>query len=354
MKKILLIITAFLVINSLFAQMPDAYYDDATGTGYTLKTQLHNIIDNHTVRTYSNLWTDMQSTDKKANGYVWDMYSDIPGGTPAYNYTFVTDQCGNYSGEGSCYNREHSFPKSWFDDASPMYTDLFHLYPTDGKVNGQRGNYPYGEVGTASWTSTNGSKLGSSNYPGYSGTVFEPIDEYKGDFARSYFYMATRYEDLISNWSGSDMLDGSNDQCFTDWALAMLLEWHTDDPVSQKELDRNDAVYAIQNNRNPFIDHPEYVNAIYNPGTTGQPDVFELRTIKIYPIPTKAKISIETKATEPIHSISVYNLVGEKIVQINDLNTLNYVIDLGIYPKGIYIVQVSNNESNGVRKIILK
>ncbi len=263
MKRFLLITIWILFVQIGFSQIPSGYYDSATGTGYTLKTQLHNIIDDHTIRTYDNLWTDMQSTDKKPNGYVWDMYSDVPGGSPAYDYTFGTDQCGNYSGEGSCYNREHSFPKSWFNDASPMYTDLFHLVPTDGYVNGKRSNYPFGEVGTATWTSTNGSKLGSCSYPGYAGTVFEPIDEYKGDFARGYFYMATRYEDVISSWPGSDMLDGSNDQCYTDWALELLIDWHNNDPVSQKEIDRNNAVHDIQNNRNPFIDHPEYVAKIW-------------------------------------------------------------------------------------------
>ncbi len=122
------------------------------------------------------------------------MYSDNPGGTVPYTYNLTdADQCGNYGGEGDCYNREHSWPKSWSDEDAPMYSDLFHLYPTDGYVNGRRSNYPFGDVGSASWTSMNGSKVGSCSYPGYSGTVFEPIYEYKGDFARSYFYMTVRY-----------------------------------------------------------------------------------------------------------------------------------------------------------------
>ncbi len=149
-----------------------------------------------------------------------------------------------------------------------MVSDLFHVYPTDGKVNGMRSNYPFGEVGTPSSTSTNGSKVGTCSYPGYSGTVFEPIDEFKGDFARTYFYMATRYETLIDGWSANSttadaILNETEDQVFEDWYLNMIIEWHNADPVSQKEIDRNDAVYAIQNNRNPFIDHPEYVAQIW-------------------------------------------------------------------------------------------
>jgi len=275
MRRIVTLLFTLFVYITIQAQ-PAGYYDAATGTGYTLKTQLYNIIDGHSAQTYSSLWIHFQTTEVdnyyENDGSPLDMYSENPTGTDPYNWVFVTDQCGSYTGEGSCYNREHSFPKSWFNDASPMYTDLFHLYLTDGYVNGQRSNLPFGEVGTASWTSQNGSKKGTSSYPGYSGTVFEPIDEFKGDFARTYFYMATRYENVVSGWS-SPMLNGSSDQVYEDWALSMLLEWHANDPVSQKEIDRNNAVYGIQGNRNPFIDHPEFVNQIWGGGTVNaEPD----------------------------------------------------------------------------------
>lgn len=275
-RHLLFLIALNFSVLALLAQPPAGYYNTATGTGYTLKTQLHNIIDGHNSQSYDALWTHFQTTEVdnyyEDDGTPLDMYSENPTGADPYNWVFVTDQCGNYSGEGSCYNREHSFPKSWFNDASPMYTDMFHLYLTDGYVNGQRGSFPFGEVGTASWTSQNGSKKGSCSYPGYTGTVFEPIDEFKGDFARTYFYMATRYEDVISGWS-SVVLDGSSDKVYVDWYLNMMLDWHANDPVSQKELDRNDAVYGIQNNRNPFVDHPEWVNEIWGGGTVDpEPD----------------------------------------------------------------------------------
>ncbi len=239
------------------SQIPSTYYKSIENKrGTELQQALHEIIDNHNRLTYSEVWSAFYTTDRKLNGDIWDIYSDVPGGTPAYTYDYNSDQCGNYSGESSCYNREHSFPKSWFNDQSPMYTDLFHLYPTDGYVNGKRGNYPLGEVGIASWTSTNGSKVGSCDYPGYSGTVFEPIDEYKGDLARTYFYMATRYFNEDSNWPGSPMVDGAQPK---EWAMNMLLEWSAEDPVSQKEIDRNNEIFELQGNRNPFIDHPEYI-----------------------------------------------------------------------------------------------
>ncbi len=242
------------------AQEPPGYYNSAAGlSGQELRSALFNIIKDHNAQSYSSLWSHFLETDRKENGYVWDMYSDVPGGNPAYNYTFITDQCGNYSAEGDCYNREHSFPQSWFNSEPPMVTDLFHIYPTDGYVNGKRGNYSYGEVISASWISTNGSKVGDNTFPGYLGTVFEPVDDYKGDFARTYFYMMTRYMDQVSSWD-SDMLNGGD---LASWASNMLMEWNADDPVSVKEINRNNAVFTIQENRNPFIDHPEWVEDIW-------------------------------------------------------------------------------------------
>ena len=267
-KNIFSLVTLlFIAVASVLAQGPNnsgTYYQDADGkNGAALKTAMFNIINDHQQRTYKQLWTDFQQTDKKANGKVWDMYSI------KREFTFGTDQAGNYSKEGDKYNREHSFPKSWFDDATPMYTDLFHLYPTDGWVNGMRGNDPFGEVG-ANYTGSyqDFSKWGTARSGlGYSGKVFEPNDEYKGDFARTYFYMVTCYEDKISTWysQNSDSrptLDGNSYPGLSSWQLTMLLRWAQNDPVSEKEVNRNEAVCNLQSNRNPFIDYPgleEYI-----------------------------------------------------------------------------------------------
>lgn len=262
MYKYLLILGIVAICHQSYSQAPAGYYSSAEGlSGAQLLSALHNIIDDHNVVSYTSLWTHFQSSDKKSNGKVWDMYSDVPDGTPPYEFSFGSDQCGNYSGEGDCYNREHSWPQSWFNSASPMTSDLFHLYPTDGYVNGQRGNYAYGEVGTATWTSDNGSKKGNCIYPGFSGTVFEPIDEFKGDFARTYFYMSTRYLGEDSGWSNSDMTTKST---LKPWAKNLLMEWHIKDPVSAKETARNNVVYGIQQNRNPFIDRPEFAMLIFS------------------------------------------------------------------------------------------
>ena len=265
----------FIFTTFLIADIPPGYYDDAQGLdGEPLRLALHNIIDDHIPQSYSSLYGHFQSTDAKPDGTVWDMYSDVPGGTPPYIYNFTgADQCGNYAGEGDCFNREHSWPKSWFNEGMPMNTDLFHIYPTDGYVNGMRSNHPYGEVASTTWTSQNGSQRGSMNSYNHNGTVFEPIDEYKGDFSRTYFYMSTRYYTEDSGWDDNDMVNGSN---LNDWAVDMLMDWHLQDSVSQKEIDRNNSVYAIQENRNPFIDHPEWVGCVWgecDSGTANLPPI---------------------------------------------------------------------------------
>ena len=262
-----------LVITASFAQIPSGYYNTATGTGYTLKTQLYNIIKGHTDNGYAGLYTTYQTSDVdnfyENDGTVLDMYSENPSGTDPYNYsTGTTQRCGSYSVEGDCYNREHIIPQSVFSEQSPMVADAHFITPTDGKVNGIRSNYPHGTVSSATYTSQNGSKLGSSSVSGYSGTVFEPVNDFKGDIARMYFYFATRYENTVAGYS-YPMFDGSGNKVFTTAFLNVLLAWNTQDPVSSREIARNNAIYARQNNRNPYIDHPEYVNQIWGGAPSG-------------------------------------------------------------------------------------
>ena len=151
------------------------------------------------------------------------MYSEKPSGIDPYNYSSgSTQRCGTYSVEGDCYNREHIIPQSTFNSAAPMVSDAHFITPTDGKVNGQRSNYPHGNVATATWTSLNGGKLGSSGVSGYSGTVFEPINDFKGDIARMYFYFATRYENTVAGYNYA-MFNNTSNQVFTTAFLNQLL-----------------------------------------------------------------------------------------------------------------------------------
>ena len=256
---LLLVVLTCLFPFFVFAEIPAGYYDDAVGkSGEDLQKSLSTILNDATDVGYNGLWNLYKTTDRRSDGKVWDMYSDIT------NYTFGTDQCGSYGSEGDCYNREHSVPKSWFSERSPMKSDVWHVYPTDGKVNGMRSNYPFGEVASDAPGSENGfSKWGKCKTPGYSHTVFEPNDEYKGDFARTYFYFATRYKGVATSGYGAEVFSSAYPY-ITKWQLDMLLRWHEQDPVSQKELDRNEAVYeSRQGNRNPFIDYPELVDLIF-------------------------------------------------------------------------------------------
>ncbi|MBQ9751767.1 MAG: endonuclease [Paludibacteraceae bacterium] len=259
------------------ASLP-AYYEAIDGkSGKSLFDAVQKVTkEGYTSLGYDGLWGAFKTTDKKSNGRVWDMYSDC-------SWTFGSDQCGSYSSECDCYNREHSIPKSWFGGStSGPGCDIFHLVPTDGKVNGMRSNYAFGEVSSASYTYDGAKKgsaksitiIGGNTIAGNagttiscSGTVFEPRDEYKGDFARGYM-------GALLKWAGDKAFtDGEGSKTFTTnfstgsfgltkYGVALLMKWHRQDPVSRKEIDRNNGIQQTQGNRNPFIDYPylaEYI-----------------------------------------------------------------------------------------------
>jgi len=257
---------SLIIAATAWADIPNGYYDNAIGKhDEALMTALEGIIYTHSKLSYNYLWTAFDVTDLGPDGYYIDMYSNCK-----YDHSANHVAGASYVGEGI--NREHSFPKSWFGgDVDPMYTDLTMLIPTDGFVNQRRSNHPYGVcAGGTTYTNdelgvTMKGKLGTSTYNGYTSTVFEPDDEYKGDFARIYFYMVTCYKSDISNWPGSDQLNYQANQykAFSDWSMRLLMEWHRADPVSSKEISRNEAVYSEQGNRNPFVDHPELAEHIW-------------------------------------------------------------------------------------------
>lgn len=269
MKKCL---TSFLVLLAAFAALqadaaiPSNYYNGALGkSDRDLMLSLHQAINGHYRVYYSNLWAKFQTTDCNGTTII-DRYADT-------HFTYGTDQCGSggYNAVGDCYNREHTIPHSWWggtsyqnEETDTMYSDLYHLYPVDGLVNSRRGNYPLGDCDNGSAIGTG--KLGTCTHSGYSGTVFEVADEYKGDFARSFFYMVVRYMHRVGTWTqdyGSAVFTSSSYKHLTPWAISQLLEWHRNDPVSTLERNRNEAVYGIQHNRNPFIDHPELAEFLW-------------------------------------------------------------------------------------------
>lgn len=286
MKFFLSLTIALITTTVVVAQPPAGYYSTAaTGSCATLKTTLKTIITNgNSPQSYNSLWTQYQVSDLKprevgsgSTNVIWDIYSDNPTGVDPYNFTPGTgsggqqDQGSGGGSEGQFYNREHSVPLSWFSGSTGSNgpaTDYLHIFPTDKKVNGTRANFIYGEVASASFTSLNGSKLGTSSVAGFTGSVFEPINEYKGDVARAFLYFVTRYENDIPTWSSNaeatQSFDNSTFPSVKINYLKLMIKWHNQDPVSQKEIDRNNAAYSYQGNRNPYIDSPQYVNRVWS------------------------------------------------------------------------------------------
>ncbi|WP_294298653.1 endonuclease [uncultured Chryseobacterium sp.] len=283
MKKLLL--PVILISSCLAAQAPAGYYNGTSGlTGYALKSKLHDIISAKNINwNYSDLQNFYNQTDldkyydhTAANTtYLLDIYSEIPSGPDMYEYTSA-QMIGSASAEGQGWNREHMMPQSTFYSNYPMYSDLFYVVPTDARINQLRSNYPYGIVGsTIYYTFSNSSRIGNCAIPGitYTGRVYEPINEFKGDVARSLLYFAVRYEGKLGTFnfnnnanpaSDTNPLDGTEERSYDPAYINMLLQWHQQDPVSQREIDRNNTVYAIQNNRNPFIDNPSWAAAIWS------------------------------------------------------------------------------------------
>ena len=286
MRRILLLVLCSSFVMALTAKTvtPAAdlpkYYEKIQGkSGKSLFDAVHDVAKvGYSSLGYKGLWTAYKTTDLRANGKIWDMYSDC-------SWTYSSDQCGSYSNECDCYNREHSIPKSWFGGSeSGPGCDIFQVVPTDGWVNNKRSNYAFGEVSNASYT-YDGAKLGSAKNititngntiagnegasVSCSGTVFEPRDEYKGDFARGYFGTMIKW----ANGDYSAFTTGDGSKIFssnystgafglTKYGVALLMKWHRQDPVSQKEVDRNNGIQETQGNRNPFIDYPylaEYI-----------------------------------------------------------------------------------------------
>ncbi len=254
---------------SIWAQGPNGtgtYYQAADGKkGAELKTALFGIIrgkynnQQFTVKGYSSLKNYYSQTDYTPQNKIWDIYS--------VKVEYTISNAIDSGKEGDGWNKEHTVPQSWFGEQTPMKSDLFHVYPVDAWVNSQRGSNPFAKVGSNYSSSYNGfSKWGNSATSGVTGTVFEPNDLYKGDLARTYFYMVTCYEDKdFTMGSGSKVMEkmpaddtkpSTPYPGMKTWAINLFLDWSHTDQVSAKEINRNNAVCNIQFNRNPFIDYP--------------------------------------------------------------------------------------------------
>ncbi|QCX53691.1 endonuclease [Elizabethkingia sp. JS20170427COW] len=341
--------------SAVYGQEAPNYYSTANGlTGYALKTELGKIISNGAKDFgYGGLYDTYATSDidhyYEKDGSVLDIYSENPAGKDPYNFIPGEKKCGNYSKEGDCYNREHIVPQSLFDKKSPMVSDAHFIVPTDGKVNGMRSNYPFGIVKTPSFTSDNGTKVGTSGSNGYGGTVAEPIDEFKGDVARMILYFVTRYESKRASFSSGNILENNADG-LTSWEKEVLLKWHYQDPVSQKEIDRNNAVFARQQNRNPYIDHPEWTRTIWgNPGTDEQAPTQPQSVVASYP--SDGVIALTWSPSTDNTAVKGYNIYvnGRRVatsltpsVELSKLSTnTNYTINVQAFDEALNLSEKS-------------
>ena len=354
MKKIILTLTMMVMALAAIAKdptpCPSDYYANALNlSDQALLTALYNIITSHTNIGYDGLWNAYDDTDTNADGYYIDMYSTYD------KYTY-SNKCGSYSNIGDCINREHSVPKSWWGGSKlPQYSDIFNIVPTDGYVNNQRSNYPYG-VCEGGIRLTNGpyvakGRKGASTHAGYSGIVFEPDDEYKGDFARAYFYMAACYNDVISGWTksgGSAFFAGNSYPVFTDYAIGLLMEWHRLDPVSEKETTRNCYAHSWQGNRNPFIDHPELAEHIWG-NQQGQPWTGD-GTVVITPVLTQPangeNINVGTIALDETSVSKTITVKGANLSM--EINVSVSGEDFSVTPATL----TANDVNNGTKVIV--
>lgn len=330
------------------AEIPKGYYDLAIGKSEAqLKSSLYTIISTgYKQNSYAYLYTIFEESDMTEDGKVWDMYSTC-------TWFYGQKQCGNYKEICDCYNREHTIPQSWFDKKSPMVSDAFHIYPVDGKVNGHRSNFPFGECASGKGWANGKGKLGKSSFPGYSGTVYEPDDEYKGDMARTYFYFATRYENIMKS-IGGESFNNTTYPSFPAWTQNLFLKWHREDPVSEKEINRNEVVYKHQKNRNPFIDHPELVEYIWGTKTDKTWDVNSSVDFPDYAVFFQFDVESKTIKLNINHNdidYSIFNIDGQQIKN----GTVNPFEEISVndISSGIYIISFNSNQIKTVRKFII-
>ncbi|MCO5232821.1 MAG: endonuclease [Chitinophagales bacterium] len=305
MKNIIL--TILVCFHTLFVLAQGNYYNDLDSNRrcQELKDEISKKLNRNTYTlSYDMVYNFMANYDLiKINNkdYIWDVYTYKPSGEQDVLY-LPGNKCSNDAGGssvGKCWNREHIFPASWFSSADPMYSDFHNLLPADGYINGKRGNMPHATTNSTKTQFPNGSIIGNSNIPMVYGDVFEPIDEFKGDIARIILYMSVRYQSLFNNWDNPDFIKVKGTDAlkgFREDYLNMLINWHNQDPPSQKEKDRNNRIYAQQGNRNPFVDYPQFVEYIWKTSDCKAVGIknFEQLEVNLFPNPAQSEISLSS------------------------------------------------------------
>jgi len=340
--------------------IPQNYYQEADGkSSGELKEALYQIISNHITYPYTSSSTDtrdiIQLSDQDPENHD-NMILVYTGRSQDKGYR---DGTGNYSqyengngNQNNSWNREHVWPKShgFPDEDDNAYTDIHNLKPCDRSVNSSRGTKDY-DFGGSEHSEAIECLTDSDSW--------EPPNSVKGDIARILFYMVVRYD------PGYDHNNNSFDLELVDYTtpnnnepilgkLSSLIQWHNDDPVDDFEINRNEIIYEFQENRNPFIDHPNLVNFLWgdSAGDTWNENL-GLNNLSdkliIFPNPSSGLLNFNKTLNN--EKIEVFSLKGDKILDKKVINSNSLKLDL---ESGVYLLKISNNSRVVNSKIIIK
>jgi endonuclease I len=376
-----ILFTVCLITGLKAMAVPGTYYNtiDSNQTCNFLKTQLYRLIStNFTQIPYGSVDNYYDRTDLKpaetGGGFVIDdrYSSDIPNGTDSCNYRYPAGFCGGTSAavQCVCYEKEHVFPSSWFGGTNmyPFYTDMHFIWPADAYTNFRKGNLPLGYVSSPSYTSNNGTKVGTSNtslnYGYNSSLVFEPNDAFKGDFARAYLFFITRYEDSLPSLTGrstsGNVLAGNKYPGYDPWILQLGVKWHKSDPPGAFEIKRNDSVYSLQANRNPYIDYPGWVEKVFGAdGISSSCLPLAVRNNKsvefeFFPNPANDQLTVNTGTLLAEDAFAeVIDILGQKLIA-QKINSTLTTIDISKLVKGIYFINLNYKDVNTANTFIKK
>ncbi len=321
MRNFLLLVLCVLWVGT-WAQIPQGYYNDATGlSGEALRTALHDIIDNHTEISYDAARYALEILDEDP-----DNQNNI---LLIYKGTSIPKS--EFGSSVDDWNREHVWAKSHgdFGNTPPAGTDAHHIRPTDASVNSSRGNLDFDNGGTQHSEAT-GCYFDNDSW--------EPRDEVKGDVARMIFYMEVRY-DGSDGMPDLEVVDEVNTYPSPEHGkLSTLLEWHEQDPPDDFEINRNEVINSYQENRNPFIYHPEFVGKIWgNPTSVEQ---IEEKSIKVFPVPAKDNLHVVLPVEEKKYTISVFTTQGKNLMKMSSKGQKQVQVKTKNLPAGTYILNI--------------
>ena len=339
MRKFAIIFSLFLIVQKTSVpQIPDGYYSTASGlSGEELKTALHDIIDDHQEQSYSALWDILIESDED----------------PQNSDNFILIYTGRSLSKSSTYpdwNREHIWAKSHgdFDNDPPAGTDAHHIRPCDVSVNSDRGNLDF---------DNGGNRHSEATGCYYDSDSWEPRDDVKGDIARMMFYMSVRYEGDISGEPDLELKDTLPTSGPYFGKLSTLLEWHKSDTADAFERNRNNVIYGYQNNRNPFIDHPDFVEKIWGDTPTRvNPVIKSTNKLSVYPNPADNYIILQRKIfSKGKIVVKLFNPSGKMVYskQLQTSGNNRIKMDLPDIPRGTYIIKATSPGVDLNKKIIL-